>query len=54
MSDPFELPPLEDESGLSAQGRLRRERELLQASIKRAERRLKEIDKRNKGTTDDQ
>jgi hypothetical protein len=55
MSNPLDhLPPLAYESGLSKQGKLRRERELMALSIKRAELKLKEIDKRLKGITDDQ
>ena len=46
MSDRFELPPLINESNLKGERKAKRERELLQLSIKRAEARLKELDKR--------
>jgi hypothetical protein len=52
MSDPFELPPLVNESNLKGESKAKRERELLKMSIKRAEARLKEMDKREKEQQD--
>jgi hypothetical protein len=49
MSIP-ELPPLMDESNLRGERKLKRERELLDLAVKRAQERLKEIEKRKKET----
>jgi hypothetical protein len=48
MPDAFDLPPLMNEASLKGERKLKRERELLDLAIKRAEDKLKQIDKKDK------